>query len=346
MYASIFPDDLRTRTISDNYNDSQDNNFCSRYEPVRTSPCVEYCSCESYCGLNKICCPDHTEVEGEPHSSCIYPLVFNSLLLLNSDRIKAHKEIHPPLIMGDDCLREYHGTELQKQCFLYRNTANMDNLVPVMSKETGVLYVNRFCAECNEVSDYVIFRVDLICYVLGLLQQLNQPSMMKNIFENRNELIASGKCFYHFEIPDNRSVEEYRCMTPHHNSCNETRKWDTYDSHLENTCSSYKLPYWDRLSKTVYRNIHCFMCNSRSSEITFINDYNISEECIRNANAVLKESFFSIIDMERVNREEVDEEPGLSSGREKSCNEKSFAVFDSNIVSFTFYHITSLLFSE
>ena len=151
------------RIVEDSYIYSPYSDFCNRTEPVPEIPerrqlCTAHCSCDVvHCGEKSECCPDvlqHRVQKEYVNTSCLYPVVHSESL--NSWNYPG-SHVDFPLKMVTGCLRNYTGSELHKQCLIYRNTTNLDNMVPVLSSDTGVIYVNRFCAECNDITSYEPF---------------------------------------------------------------------------------------------------------------------------------------------------------------------------------------------
>ena len=166
-----------------------------------------------------------------------------------------------PIRMVHDCEERFIASELHRKCLMFRqfNTTDIKNLVPVVSEGSGIVYVNRFCAECSGpgIEHYQTCRTEFICW--NRLLQHNQWELLALEWnkENRVKLIEVGMCNYVFHAPRPVKMENNRCMDFRYTSCNETGQWEVNDPFLEEACGAYELPYQD-----FYKNYHCMMCNT------------------------------------------------------------------------------------
>ena len=325
------PESLWNRIIEDNYKHLPFATFCNSSKPPATNissqisvpaaeQCMLPCSCDTdSCGNKLLCCPDIVQKE-EMNSSCFYPAVYGDQLT-NSYHPKLHTEFR--LRMVHSCPLEYHGSEVHTNCLRYRNTSRLDNLIPVISNQSGIIYVNRFCAECNHVESFQKFNTTFVCsndlFRLENWDILTKPRTP----ENQIELIKNGHCMFIFKLSNESGLEDNRCIKPRYTSCNQTGLWDFTDPYWVDACSAYELPYED------YRNIHCYFCNRPSVE-----SYSLRQRCLTPTHHVLKRSFYCIIDLDLFDKQWalVFERHDLDYD-EQNCTNRSDAVMDPYMVS-------------
>lgn len=295
-HSGTCTDALWRRIIEDSYEYSPYSSFCNRSEPPLelpefSLPCVLPCSCETeICGDKLTCCPDISQKPtGRSNSSCLYPVI-HSERLNRFNRPDNH--VMFSLRMVHDCALEYIGSDLHEKCLLYRNTSNMDNLTPVMSNTTGVIYVNRFCAECSQIRYFEAFKPIFVCWY-ELFSPVNWDQLrVEWTLENQYRLTQAGLCVYIFRVPDEEKIKANACSNPIYTSCNQTGDMDVMDPFLTEACEAYELPY-----KRQYRNIHCFLCNIKAGQQV----YNPHAYCPQTKldQYIFEISFYAIIDVEQ-----------------------------------------------
>ena len=319
--AFIRPTDTRSadfwdRIVEDSYIYSPYNGFCNRTEPVPAKPegkhlCTAPCSCDVvYCREKSECCPDvlqHRVQKEYVNTSCLYPVVHSEQLDTWNDP-RFHVDF--PLKMVTGCLSNYTGSELHKQCLIYRNTTNLDNMVPVLSKATGVIYVNRFCAECNDITNYEPFESIFVCSSKMFWPSKWDLLVKERTPKSQRELIDTLLCNYIFRPPNGSTIDDNVCSEVVINACNQTGYWDYFDQFLVDACGAYDLPH------EFYRNIYCFICNE-PRRFTHLSDQNlrINPFCPFITLSVLQISFYAIIDVDLYRLQEKDfTQPAKKSG--------------------------------
>ena len=266
-------DELWGRIIEDSYKMGPYNTFCNRSEPVEEqpeyllgAPCQQQCSCDiTTCGIKLPCCPDMPEkVERSIDSSCLYPIIPDELSSVKSNSFNipsTHMESRMRMVHG--CAEEYIGTTLQEKCLVFRNTTAMEQMIPVVSDTTGIVYVNRFCAECNQEDKVTTFTPYFTCRD-SLFRPENWELLAKErTVESQWKLIEDGLCVYVFKPPNNETITETKCFKVDYTSCNQTGSWDHQDPFLDEACGAYELPYQAFFS--AYRNFHCVLCNMKQA---------------------------------------------------------------------------------
>ena len=302
--------DFWHRIVEDSYLYSPYDEFCNRTEPVPEKPekpewrnlCTAPCSCDVvHCREKNECCPDvlHKRVQKEyVNTSCLYPVVHSESLDTWNDP-RSHVEF--PLKMVTGCLESYTGSELYKQCLIYRNTSNLDNLVPVLSSATGVIYVNRFCAECNDVTIYEPFESMFVCSADLFLPWNWDQLVEERTPQSQLELIENALCNFVFRPPNGSAIDSNECREVKYHACNQTGDWDYFDQFFVDACGAYELPY------DQFQNLHCFICNV-PSYFAKLSDtkYRINPFCPNIVVSVLQISFYAIIDVDLYRLQEID----------------------------------------
>ena len=244
-------DVLMGQIMDDIYKVAPHNRFCNRTEPkIEKSfnpdygeySCTIPCSCDpSTCWDKLPCCPDIHEPmpESRRNSSCLYPVISSKPY-----NVFNHPQNHAgfPRRMVHDCEQQHIASELHRKCLIFRNTSDVEHLVPVVSNSTGIIYANRFCAECSGITNYQTFTTEFICWNNLLFPRNWELLALEWSTENRIKLIEAGMCNYVFSTPNVDELENNRCMQVRYTACNETGEWDVYDPVLEDACGAYELP--------------------------------------------------------------------------------------------------------
>ena len=165
LQSQPLDDDLWQNVIEDIYKAGPYNTFCNRTAPFEEMPpnpkgnfypCQLQCSCDPFtCGSSLPCCPDMPDKNVTlRNTSCLYPVIYKEPFDIFRDP-KRHAKF--PIRMVHVCNDEYVGSELHEKCLDYRNTKELDYMLPVISNTTELVYVNRFCAECSNELNFTQF---------------------------------------------------------------------------------------------------------------------------------------------------------------------------------------------
>ena len=325
-------DDLRRNVIEDTYKAGPYNTFCNRTEPTEEMPpdtlgslypCQLQCSCDPFtCGSTLPCCPDIPEKNVIlRNTSCLYPVLYidpNGTSIFTNPR--RHAKF--PIRMVHGCNDEYIGSELHEQCLDYRNTKDMTNLLPVISNKTGLVYVNRFCAECSDDLNFTNFESIFACWDNLFFDENWEYLALERTYENQIYLIKEGHCVFIFKVPDGQNLENNKCFQVEINSCNQTGRWDVKNPYYEAACGAYELPY--QWSGFVYSNYHCHVCNSGQ-------DWIVRSLCASYNQFVLRISFYALINLDQTDVTGFD--LGATENDKLLCGQTSGEVFDKYLVS-------------
>ncbi|KAL3853884.1 hypothetical protein ACJMK2_013183 [Sinanodonta woodiana] len=215
------------------------NYSCAMAPPVGLN-----CFCDEMCFHFKDCCWDYKQ-QTEPFASHVLPpkYVFSCLEIPDLNH-------GSPFLIVNKCPSNWNDTHVSKMC----ETPRLDNLlerVYVADNQTGVHFRNIYCALCNSVTDYLFWKVELLC---------------KEDFHPDNASLMSGKggCSFHFLPPGQNFT--YR-------SCNQIDIIDTCRE-ANNSANKTVLSMCTNAGYAVvyggmdaYKNIHCALCNGVEENI-------------------------------------------------------------------------------
>ena len=326
-------DDLRRNIIEDTYKAGPYNTFCNRTEPTEEIPpdllgdfypCQLQCSCDPFtCGSTLPCCPDIPERNVTlRNTTCLYPVIHKEPGADFDVFTDPRRHAKFPITMVHGCNEENIGSELHEQCLDYRNTKDMKNLLPVISNKTGLVYVNRFCAQCSDDLNFTQFESIFACSENLFEDKYWEYLALERTYENQIYLIKEGKCVFIFKLPDERNLENNKCAQVEINSCNQTGDWDVKNPYYEAACGAYELPYQGRVK--IFRNYHCLTCNTG-------HNWTGRSLCIGNSKFVLRISFYALINLDQADVTGFDLEANAND--KLLCGHMSGKVFDKYLVS-------------
>lgn len=125
--------------------------------------------------------------------------------------------------------------------------------VPVESKNSLVIFKNKFCAACNNVAaeDIISWKLRVsVCPEIGRLNTADTDNLILDIMAN--------ECKMQYEAPEIPGLETRQCKIMV-SKCNETGKWEQYDSYVEAACQAYTGLMFGK-----YKNVFCYLCNVKN----------------------------------------------------------------------------------
>ena len=255
------------------------------------------------------------------NTSCIYPMIYREPLLAE---FKDHFR-HTMLRMIHTCQYEYIGSDLQSNCFDFKNTSSLENVIPVLDSATKRVFANRFCAECSGIHDYNEFITQFICNS-KLFEEWEFLSMDRT-HDNQMKLIKLGICIYYFKPPE-QSIElipENQCIAVTYKHCNQTENKVVRGIYLWNLCDSKD---WFKDENT------CSLSDDHSYQ-TRTSDFNsllrrCSTRCREDLEHVMSVSFFALMSLERTPM--ITEDKLLSGQSRRRCQNQSGDVYDQHTV--------------
>ena len=215
-------------------------------------PCCLPCSCEENCWRIGNCCPDRNVTDFEfPELKCIDTMVKrrandNSLYAGYTVGIQRYR-------VKDSCLGSENNETLIKLCTEDDKTT-IEKYTWVSEKSSGRIFQNRYCALCNNVTDFVEWQIRTR-YWPTLFSNISQ--LLKSIFSDHSVLTT--------EVPviQLKLAEMYRCLIPQVSKCNESGLWRHFDETIVRACEMYESPIFipDHIRIYTYKNIYCYICN-------------------------------------------------------------------------------------
>ena len=145
--------------------------------------------------------------------------------------------------------------EERELCENPESGGTIDFLVPVYYH--GKHYRNRFCANCNGISDEmrpITWRLEIFCY---------EPMYPFPSAENLLQKIKEDRCNIFFRSPygGGGSFKTYTepCTEQFYtiSECNVTGLWMQYNETVDKACNSYVDAF-----NTTYKNYFCWLCNT------------------------------------------------------------------------------------
>ena len=135
------------------YNDLCQSNASLLLNDNNTSPCCDDCPCASDCWEKGNCCPDkHEGTQRSPTTECQRTLVKGTG---NYDRLDRFWVVtkFPETVKNETLIEKCKG-ELQK---------SIDDYLWVSDPVTNQIYNNKWCAECNSITEFVEWYVAVDC---------------------------------------------------------------------------------------------------------------------------------------------------------------------------------------
>ena len=153
-----------------------------------------------------------------------------------------------PYWMIADCGHSTHDGDIIEKCENTAMVTAIDSINPVTDVATGITYKNKFCAQCNGVSDisYLVnWDFKLGCDTAPTLPISNIVSQMKEF-----------NCSIVFKPHVNLQVHYCPFSSYTITRCNETGLWPKYDPLIEAACQAFVDPF-----NSTYQNYFCYICN-------------------------------------------------------------------------------------
>ncbi|KAL4216502.1 hypothetical protein ACF0H5_024225 [Mactra antiquata] len=226
--------------------------------------CCTPCSCDDDCLIRYDCCPDapiRRDLGPLRQSICTDAFIRNDYYLT---RKLMDVEDELPTFLYGMVITCKNGS----LCPTYTtNTSNIvalkDSMLVVGTKD-NLVYRNMYCAQCNNVYDYIKWKLAII----------ECESDVTSIPYDDVMDYAEGSCVIASYPPSDDYFDKYSChgSTEMISTCNETKEWDNYDKDIEKACHDLYsvLPFSQRISSgpgsrstryKLYRNVFCYICN-------------------------------------------------------------------------------------
>lgn len=194
------------------------------------------------------CCPDYKQ---ENTSSIHFSRMPRKVKARKYDRSGYNGHSHYYVV--NRCDKTNTDRKLSKRCL--RNTKlTLESFIWVSDRESGRIFQNRFCAECNYVTEVIPWQISTTCDEVWLAD-----------FTTLNDTILSDRCDIINSAPSSVALaaREYQCSTPLYSKCNQTGLWDSYDLGIEEGCRGLRATYFFPAPSGAlipYKNVFCFKC--------------------------------------------------------------------------------------
>lgn len=245
----VMMDDLRTLCPY--------NSFC--HEPAAEVladeddiSCCAPCSCTDGCSEFNSCCPDKEDYTfNKQLPSCKTRAI--KMMVFEFDPKDGYQVV-------DSCPITETNIEVIEGCHA-SNMTDIIHMIWVSDITTGKVFQNQFCAECNGVTSFIHWHLRTDC--------LN--ALLDNFSVSLDIMVHSKYCSIIREIPKSAisTAEKYQCLVQDVSSCNETGLWENFNHNINNACDAFTMPYYDKRTTYVYKNVYCFICNALKEETSF-----------------------------------------------------------------------------
>ena len=233
-----------------------------RHDTSTSMPCCPLCSCDDNCTITQDCCPDK-DINHHDHDPLFLDSNFrfdNSSMSCKASMVKTVKpdELFDGYTLGikrykviDRCPDTEDNRTIILKCAGDQRTSIME-YVWVSDKTDGMIYQNRFCAQCNGVAHMTDWTIRALC-----------SSNIANTANLRLDIIQTDYCELINEVPmeELKRVARHRCYKPVVQSCNQTGLMVSHDEHYRTACGTLMFPFVQPGVKYVYQNVFCYICN-------------------------------------------------------------------------------------
>ncbi|XP_052104903.1 uncharacterized protein LOC127737975 [Mytilus californianus] len=216
-----------------NFHNSSSNIWSFPSVPKQLNICEE-CNRSLDCSASN-CCPDielYRQI-GQCESNIIYSSEPN--------------EIYNEYRMLSTCPHNTRST-LNELCVKRRSIQQKIQDAPVTSRLTRISFRNKFCALCNNETDYIPWDVDIIYTCHGASEHLTAKYVVETIVSQK-----CGAIKYRPGIIGVIQCNKTDFSLIH--TCNVTRTWLKFDKDIEFACNKFENRF------KYYKNIFCYICN-------------------------------------------------------------------------------------
>ena len=229
-------------------------NYCSRnatksLQNDDNTPCCGHCSCADDCWERGNCCVDKQNIiVRQPLESCLEVIVKKGVLHKTQTSLPRYYVIQSCPTLNDT---------LNEMC-VGNNQSSFDDFIWVTDKRTNKIYNNKHCAACHGLVNYTKWQIATDCLV-----PMNGETSAADAFT-----FVMNKCALFVIPPENTDKNVNRCFMSDINTCNETRKWQSYDLALKSACHSFEQLYYyqENRIQLYFKNVYCFLCNFGTRE--------------------------------------------------------------------------------
>ena len=200
--------------------------------PNRKS-CCEECYCDENCGKRMDCCFDFLDKHKIAESNNpVVPIGYPNDTFIHS------------YLMVDKCLGNESNHCTSESVAVWRS------FFPVYSPSKAMIYFNRYCAGCNNITDAINWNLFASCaqrYSFNGLEFL--------------EGVKDGKCQIQFAPPREAKVDRFICYPAVIDSCYGVEYGTENGIMTREACEIINVPVKQYANSDVYANIFCKLCN-------------------------------------------------------------------------------------
>ncbi|XP_045164215.2 uncharacterized protein LOC123528518 [Mercenaria mercenaria] len=218
------------------------------------SDCTD-CMCSRSCVEYGNCCPG-THFGYVNHDECL------NTILHPKEKIDA-------FYMVGKCLNNYTGNNsVIELCEM--------KVRPCTSRESGLIYKNKYCAQCNAETDCVNWKLNVGCQVY------KSPFREFVSLADMKAALDQSHCVIQYQRPVGTDVG-FSCGWPDSfkevriNRCNVTGLWRQFDGDINWACENFIVPYKE------FKNVFCYICNpshGNSQNMSLIDNCEMHENTI------------------------------------------------------------------
>lgn len=257
---------------------------------VMASCCLP-CSCDaSTCVHFHNCCPDVDTGDYEsriPKEECLPLSVSLDNVRISSAYSHNSARVTPGVTMVTECFANVNDTRCSRP-----NATNLEENIPVSNYKNAIMYRNKYCALCNNVSneDILSWKPYLTCPHSSIMRSddLLFPSTTHKMFEFAVKL-DDNECGFISVLPENIPFQPKWCFlnVTVIGKCPPTFS----DSYLIRACNESQNPYVksSQNETLIYQNYFCYLCNNPGVEDEM--------QCHRNFDIALSEGNGFVVEL-------------------------------------------------
>lgn len=198
-------------------------------------PCCESCSCKSDCEKDNNCCFGKTDV----WKKCRSPIMNSKTRTANFWMIQS-------------CSNNAYSQDYNNSIICIFNESDYKSFMPVVSQNSGDIFVNSECAYCNEIYDIIPWKLAVNCLMSQDVHSIDVIRLLNG------EITDIDECFLSYVPPKHFNLQSHECSNDVIRECNVSgiaREWEPF----WNYCPIINAPLLTM--NAVYGNIFCFRCN-------------------------------------------------------------------------------------
>jgi len=251
------------------------------------------CSCQAECVFHENCCP------GSMFGFAKYR--YKKMLLNKKPTEMFTEENVDWFYFLQECMEQdvVHFGDNPAMEFDNKNCHNVSDWAPVTSKETGLSYYNKHCANCNGDRNITEWITTFSCEFPEDATSEEKMTVLEE--DSKCTLIYFNGDLFKIDERDWGAIEgkwkKRRFPSPNieiFSKCNITGLWQELDRDIDLACQMFDTPYMDNTditgnisivnSRHKYHNVYCFVCNPSIVSHYYSTHRHIIESCWKSNN--------------------------------------------------------------